>query len=90
MNGNDAAARGWAWRSPRGSQESMHVTLAEMPKVGLQNLKRPSPVARQDLQGMHGDTNKPTKLGLKIGLVLKKKNPGTKMEQRLKTWPING
>ena len=48
MNGNDAAARGWAWRSPRGSQESMHVTLAEMPKVGLQNLKRPSPVARED------------------------------------------
>ena len=39
---------------------------------------------------MHGDTNKPTKLGLKIGLVLKKKKSrdkdGAKAEDMADQW----
>jgi len=43
-----------------GSQESMWVTLAEMPNSG--NLKKLSTVAGQDPQWRDKDTNPPTKL----------------------------
>ena len=43
------------------SQDSVRMTLAEMPIVGLWNLKRPPPVVRQYPQWRDGDTNTPSK-----------------------------
>ena len=49
-----------------GTQESVGVTLAVSPEIGVWNLERPSPVARQEPQWSNRDTNPPTKFQPKI------------------------
>ena len=54
-----------------GTQESVGVTLAVSHEIGVWNLERPSPVARQEPQWSNRDTNPPSK-GSTLNPVYKK------------------
>ena len=68
-----------------GTQESVEFTLAVSHKIGVWNLERPSPVARQEPQWSNRDTNPPSK-----GSTLKSRlqeMQAKEVEQRLRECP---
>lgn len=68
-----------------GTQESVGVTLAVSPEIGVWNLERPSPVARQEPQWSNRDTNPPSKVStLKSCL---QEMQAKEVEQRLRECP---
>lgn len=68
-----------------GTQESVEVTLAVSPEIGVWNLERPSPVARQEPQWSNRDTNPPSKVStLKSCL---QEMQAKEVEQRLRECP---
>lgn len=68
-----------------GTQESVEFTLAVSHKIGVWNLERPSPVARQEPQWSNRDTNPPSKVStLKSCL---QEMQAKEVEQRLRECP---
>ena len=86
MNANMKLVGGWVvWDISRMCYKAGMERLIEM---GIWNLKRLSPVARQNFQWRDKDTNSPTKF-LSTNSILSTRNAETKMEQRLREWPAN-
>ena len=68
-----------------GTQESVEFTLAVSHEIGVWNLERPSPVARQEPQWSNRDTNPPSKVStLKSCL---QEMQAKEVEQRLRECP---
>jgi hypothetical protein len=62
----------------------MRVTLAVTHSSGIWNLKRPSPVARQECQYSVRDTIQPTHKTFNPKCILSTRNAGRGEEQRVK------